>query len=224
MILQILLAEDDLDLADTIIQFMEISDINCDHADNGVSAVNLTETNNYDVIILDVRMPRMNGFTACEKIRESGSDVPILMLTARDTLEDKDLGFHSGADDYLVKPFELKELVMRIRALSKRRSKQSKILRFGNLEINCELKAVRLGDKFLTVTPTGWIILEALAIKYPSVVSKDELERFIWGDEPPDSNSFKVHLYKLRKEIASVSEHNFIETVSGHGFVLNIPK
>lgn len=224
MKLSVLLAEDDVDLADTVICFLESNSVLCDHAENGVEAVNLSSANTYDVIVLDVRMPRLNGFSACQTIRNAGNDTPIMMLTARDTLDDKHQGFTAGADDYLVKPFELKELLMRVNALSKRRSKQGKRHSFGSLEINSELKAVTLEGQVLPLTPTGWKIMEILAMRYPSVVSKGDMERYLWGEELPDTNSLKVHLYKLRKHFASVTGHSYVESVAGHGYVLSLPQ
>jgi len=132
--LKLLLVEDDLDLAQTLIQYLELEDMVCDHASNGIAGLNLARAGHYDILLLDINLPRMNGLTLCQTLREQGDDTPVLMLTARDQLDDKLEGFRAGSDDYLVKPFELQELVARIRALSRRRSGEVRRLRCADLE------------------------------------------------------------------------------------------
>ncbi|MGD9164747.1 MAG: response regulator, partial [Chromatiales bacterium] len=116
-----MLVEDDFDLAATIIDYLEFESIVCDHAYNGTTGLSLAKEHDYNVILLDINIPGMNGFTLCETLRSGGYDTPVLMLTARDSLDDKLAGFNAGTDDYLVKPFEIEELLVRILALSKRR-------------------------------------------------------------------------------------------------------
>lgn len=117
-----LLIEDDYDLANTVIDFLSLEDIECDHASNSVSRLTLIQQNRYDIVLLDLNLPHLDGLQVCEALRKTGADIPVLMLTARDQLKDKLAGFNAGTDDYLVKPFELEELVVRVRALSRRRS------------------------------------------------------------------------------------------------------
>ena len=119
--LQLLLVEDDLDLAKAIVDYLALEDIQCDHAANGLSGLNLIQQGQYDTVILDLNLPKMNGLEVCARLREQGIDVPVLMLTAKDTLDDKLTGFSKGADDYLVKPFAMEELIIRAQVLSRRR-------------------------------------------------------------------------------------------------------
>lgn len=216
----ILLVEDDLDLAATIIDYLEIEEICCDHAANGLIGLQLIEKNNYDVAILDINMPQMNGLTLCKSIRELGSNIPILMLTARDSLPDKLAGFDVGTDDYMVKPFEMLELIARINALSKRQSGQSERFSIADLTVDFKSKVAKRHQRDLKLSPTGWILLEVLLRKSPQVISREQLSRAIWGDETPDSNSLKVHIFKLRQQIDCEGESKLLKTISGQGFTL----
>lgn len=218
--LNALLIEDDLDLASTVIDFLELESIQCDHAANGISGLTLMERGHYDVLLLDLNLPRMDGLTVCEKLRDLGDDTPILMLTARDSLDDKVKGFTAGSDDYLVKPFEMAELVVRIQALSRRKSGQVRRLMYQDLQLELDTKTVSRADTVLKVSPTGLKILEVLMRKAPAVVSRQELENQVWNDEPPDTNALKVHLFNLRKAVDSPFEQALIHTISGHGFAL----
>ncbi|GAA4095674.1 response regulator transcription factor [Zhongshania borealis] len=221
--MNILLVEDDLDLAATVVDFFELESTICDHAANGVAGLNLIQQNDYDAIILDINMPKMNGLSVCASMRQEGIDTPVLMLTARDTLEDKLEGFASGTDDYLVKPFELKELLVRVNALAKRRSGQVEKFHIADLAIDTRLKqAVRNGET-LKLSPTGYKILEALARRSPAPVSREKLIHAVWGDNVPDSNSLKVHLYNLRKLVDQDNNKALIQTIGSQGFALRSP-
>jgi len=221
--LNVLLVEDDLDLAQTVVQYLELEQIRCDHASNGIAGLQLLRSHHYDVLLLDLNLPRLDGLSVCQQLRADGDDTPVLMLTARDRLDDKLEGFRAGTDDYLVKPFELQELVVRITALARRRSGQIQWLRCGDLEMNLSERAVRRGGRLLKLSPTGWRLLEVLLRASPVVVSRQELERALWGDELPDSNSLKVHLFKLRKAIDAPFPTPLLHTVAGHGFALRAP-
>jgi DNA-binding response OmpR family regulator len=218
--LSTLLIEDDLDLAQTVIDYLELESIQCDHASNGLAGLQLLAEQEFDVLLLDLNLPRMDGLTVCEQLRQQGRDIPILMLTARDQITDKLAGFNAGTDDYLVKPFELDELVVRIQALSRRRSGQVQLLRCADLEMNLDTRTVSRGDKLLKLSPTNWRLLETLLRASPNVVSKQKLEQAVWGEETPDSDSLKVHLFHLRKAVDGDVEQKLIHTVTGHGFVL----
>ena len=218
--LNVLLVEDDLDLADTVVQFLELEGINCHHGANGMAGRQLAMQGQYQVLLLDLNLPRLDGLTLCQQLRESGNDTPILMLTARDGLDDKLAGFEAGTDDYLVKPFALQELVVRIEALSRRRSGQVRKLSCGDLEMDLGAKTVTRKNITLKVSPTGWRLLESLLRASPEVVSRQTLEEAIWGDDVPDSNSLKVHIFNLRKIIDSPFSQPLLHTISGHGFVI----
>lgn len=218
--LTVLLVEDDLDLAETVVQFLELEGINCHHAANGMAGLQLAGEGQYHVLLLDLNLPRLDGLTLCQRLRSAGDDTPILMLTARDSLDDKLDGFKAGTDDYLVKPFALKELVVRLKALAKRRSGQVRKLRCGDLEMDLTNKTITRDNITLKVSPIGWRLLESLLRASPEVVSRQTLEEAVWGDDVPDSNSLKVHIFNLRKIIDTPFAEPLLHTVPGHGFVL----
>jgi len=218
--LNVLLVEDDLDLADTVVQFLELEGINCHHGANGMAGLQLAKEGQYQVLILDLNLPRLDGLSLCQQLRASGDDTPILMLTARDALDDKVAGFEAGTDDYLVKPFALKELVVRLEALARRRSGQIRKLACGDLEMDLGAKTLTRKGVNLKVSPTGWRLLEALLRTSPEVISRQKLEDAVWGDDLPDSNSLKVHIFNLRKVIDAPFQEPLLHTVPGHGFVI----
>jgi DNA-binding response OmpR family regulator len=220
MSLTTLLVEDDMDLAASLIDYLELESINCDHAFNGLHGVELALENAYDVILLDIMVPGLDGLGVCEKLRREGVDTPILMLTARDTLDDKVAGFSAGTDDYLVKPFAMKELLFRIRALAKRRSSQAKIFTVEDLEIDLHAHEVRRGGAVIHLTPTEWELIKELVSKSPEIVSRRSLERALWGDDVPESNSLNVHLHKLRQKIDGSASVQLVHTAPGVGVSL----
>lgn len=218
--LTLLLVEDDLDLADTAVQYLELEGIICDHASNGVAGLELMRRGRYDALLLDLNLPRLDGLTLCQRLRAAGDDTPILMLTARDRLDDKIEGFRAGTDDYLVKPFALQELVVRVQALARRRSGQVRRLSCGDLEMNLAERRITRAGQDIRLTPIGWRLLEALLRASPSVVSRQALQEAVWGDDIPDSDSLKVHLHYLRKAIDGPFQRPLLQTVQGHGFAL----
>lgn len=218
--IEILLVEDDIDLASSTADFLALENITCDHAYNGQSGLKLATENSYQVLVLDLMLPRMDGITLCEKLRQQGIDTPILMLTARDTLEDKIAGFRAGTDDYLVKPFAMEELTMRIRSLAVRRSGQVRKLKVGNLTLNLDSRHASRDDVTLKLTPSCWTLLETLMRASPNPVSRKDLEYSLWQDSPPDTNSLKVHMYNLRQQVDKPFDQAMIQTLSQQGFVL----
>ncbi len=219
-----LLVEDTLSLAETVIAFFELEGIDCDYAATGPQGLELALSNEYQTILLDINLPRMNGLEVCEALRHQGVDVPVLMLTARDTLEDKLAGFDAGTDDYLIKPFELSELAARVKALAKRRSAQAQKLAVGPLVMDLSSKTARREGKTLNLSPTGWKLLELLMRESPSVVSRQKMENAIWSDADfPDSDVLKVHLYKLRQQVDKPFSTKLIETVATHGVAIRVP-
>ncbi|PKG40032.1 response regulator transcription factor [Psychromonas sp. Urea-02u-13] len=220
--LNLLLVEDNIDLASGVIDYFSLENIRCDYANNGVSGLNLITENAYQVIILDLGLPQMDGLTLCRNIREQGIDTPVIMLTARDALADKIKGFDAGADDYLVKPFDMDELVVRVRTLSRRRSGQMKSLTIGKLKLNLLDKTVYCDDQLLKLSPTGLKILTLLMSNSPNAVSRNTLIERIWGDASPDSNSLKVHIHHLRKQLDLVQQSELLHTIKGHGFAFRL--
>ena len=228
--LQLLLVEDDMDLANAIVDYLELEDIQCDHAANGLSGFNLIKTNHYDVVILDLNLPKMSGLAICESLRNEGFDVPILMLTAKDTLDDKLTGFAKGADDYLIKPFAMQELIVRTKVLSRRRSGQMTKLNTCGLILDTQQQVILRGNNSLKLSPIGYKILETLMRASPNPVTREKIMQSVWGEEQPDSNSLKVHMFNLRKAIdnsfktddATILPPRLIHTLVGRGFALKM--
>ena len=225
--LQLLLVEDDIDLANAVVDYLELEDIQCDHAANGLSGLNLIKDNNYDVVILDLNLPKMSGLEVCESLRLDGFDVPILMLTAKDTLDDKLIGFAKGADDYLVKPFAMEELIVRTQVLSQRRSGQVRKLSICGLTLETKKQQISRAGITLKLSPTAFKILEVLMRASPNPVNRDKLIQNVWGEDIPDSNSLKVHMFNLRKVVDGNSDNTYkpsnqklVHTLIDHGFVL----
>lgn len=221
--LDVLLVEDDRDLAATVMQYLELEGFRCDHADNGVMALQLGQQHTYDAMLLDLNLPRLDGLSVCQQLRAEGNDVPILMLTARDQLKDKLEGFRAGTDDFLVKPFELQELVVRLLALTRRRSGQVKVLQCADLRMDLTAHEVSRAGAAVKVSPIGWKLLEALLRATPSAVPRQKLEQAIWGEDIPDSNALKVHMHHLRKAIDADTASPLLHTVAGYGFVIREP-
>ena len=217
----VLLVEDSRSLADTVIAYLKLEAIDCDYAETGSQGLELALSNAYEAILLDINLPKMSGLQVCEALRKEGVDVPVLMLTARDTIEDKLAGFDAGTDDYLIKPFEMSELAARVKVLSKRRSGQSQRLSMGPLVLDVARKSASREGQPLNLTPTCWTILELLMRNSPNVVSREKIEAAIWGDEErPDSDTLKVHLYKLRQQVDRPFSTNLIHTIAQHGVAL----
>ncbi len=221
MKLTLLLVEDDIDLASTIVDFFEVENIVCDHAYNGVSGLSLATQNHYDVLILDLNLPGLDGIALCEQLRAQGKDTPVLMLTARDTLADKLAGFGAGTDDYLIKPFEVEELYARVLALSTRKSGQLERLALGKLSLCLRSKTADYEQKPIKLTPTTFTILSLLMREFPHPVSRQRMIQAVWGEDGPDSNSLKVHIFHLRKQLELAGASFSIATEAGFGFVLS---
>lgn len=219
--LNLLLVEDDLDLATAVIDYLELEDMQCDHAGNGVVGLNLIEKNDYQVIILDLNLPQMSGLSVCKTIRDEGIDTPVLMLTAMDSLQDKLNGFSQGADDYLIKPFAMEELIVRVQALSRRRSGQVTLLKVAGICLDLDKKCATLNNQALKLSPTALRILEILLRESPKPVSREKIIQQIWGDDKPESDSLKVHIFNLRKQLDLAGNKNILHTVSGYGFSID---
>lgn len=215
-----LLVEDNLDLAAAVIDYLELDDIQCDHAINGLLGLELIKTNPYDVIILDLNLPKINGLQVCEQLRSQGLDVPVLMLTARDTLADKLEGFSKGADDFLIKPFAMEELIVRAQLLAKRRSGQISRLSVSDLVLDLKQKQAFRAQDPLKLSPITLKILEILMRESPNTVSRKKIMHLVWGDEQPDSNSLKVHIFNLRKQVDGNNTNKLVHTISGGGFAI----
>ena len=219
--IRVLIIEDNPAIVDNITDFLESKGYILDFAMDGIGGIHLALTQAYDVIVLDLKLPGMDGITLCRKLRrEADRQVPVIMLTARDTLDDKLLGFESGADDYLVKPFALKELEARIKALAKRQSVEAKVLTVGDLRLDLRSYEVTRQERVIELNNTCISILKLLMEASPNVVTRQEIENSLWGDMPPGSDVLRSHVYTLRKKIDKPFGHAMIETVHGVGFKL----
>ena len=222
---RVLIVEDDLDIAQNIADYLEESGHLVDFAQDGISGMHLALTQEFDVIILDVMLPGMDGLNFCSKLRkESNKSTPVLMLTARDTLKDKIAGFNAGADDYLVKPFALEELAVRLEALTRRRlSIPGTQLQVADLSLDMGQMVVSRSGKQIILNKTCFKILVLLMQASPNVVSRQDLEFALWGDMPPGSDALRSHIYALRKAVDKQSDISLLETVHGMGYRLVAP-
>ena len=219
----VLVIEDHRDIAEMVVEFLQDLGYTVDYAADGVSGLHLGIENTYNAIVLDLMLPGIDGLDVCRRLRrEARSDVPVLMLTARDTLSDKLAGFDNGADDYLVKPFDLEELQARLGALIRRnkRAVASEILTVGDLSLDLQTLRVRRNGQELAVTPIGLKILQLLMRESPRVVGRGKIEQEIWGDLPPDSDALRSHMYSLRKAVDKPFARPLIHTVHSAGFRL----
>jgi DNA-binding response OmpR family regulator len=219
----LLLIEDNHDIAEMVTAYLERRGYNIDYAADGLTGLHLAVTNSYDAIILDLMLPGLDGLKLCQKVRtEARCDVPILMLTARDTLGDKVHGLDAGADDYVIKPFAIQELEARVRALIRRRRGHvaPEILRVADLSVDVATLKVERSGKNVNLTPIGLKILTVLMRASPRVLSRRELERQVWGDIMPDSDTLRSHLYNLRKAIDKPFATPLLHTLPGKGYQL----
>lgn len=224
--MRVLIIEDNADLAANVYDFLEAKGYTVDAAADGVTGLHLAVAHDFDVIVLDLMLPGIDGLTVCRKLREdAGKTTPILMLTAKDTLEDKLKGFNSGADDYLVKPFALPELEARLLALSRRSAvhKSSQVLKVADLTLDPKTLQVRRGGQAIVLTPIALTILELLMRKSPQVVSRSDIEHAVWGENPPDSDALRSHMHTLRVAVDHPFSKSLIHTVHGKGFRLADP-
>ncbi len=221
----ILIIEDNPDLIANLYDFFEPRGHIVDTAYNGNSGLELVLQNSYDIVVLDLMLPDMDGLEVCSELRAQGCNLPILMLTARDTLHDKLRGFSSGADDYLVKPFALQELEVRLQALVRRnQGKVSKsLLCIADLKFNPATLEVSRGGQKITLPPIPLKILQLLMRQSPSVVSRREIERHIWGEDLPETDSLRAHLHTLRNLIDKPFSKQLLQTVRGMGYCLTEP-
>jgi len=223
--LRILIVEDNIDIAENIGDYLEIQGHVTDFAMDGISGLHLALTQDFDAIILDVMLPGMDGLTFCRKLREEAENViPVLMLTARDTLSDKLEGFDAGADDYLIKPFELEELSARLQALIRRSDHtKKKSLRVGDLELDLGKRQVQREGRTIELNRACLKILVLLMQASPNVVSRQEIEHMLWRDMPPGSDVLRSHIYSLRQAIDKPYKYPLIKTVHGIGYKMVAP-
>lgn len=223
--MKILLIEDHIQLANQLVEFLSGHGWVVEHVAKGQLGIQLALEQEYDLVILDLGLPDMDGTEVCRQIKtKSQVNVPILMLTARDAFNDKVTGFDVGADEYLTKPYDLRELALRCQVLTRRRSLfQQQTITLGPLELDLnESKAYR-EQQALTLNKTTFTILKVLAEAHPKPVSRSRLIFELWGDEPPETDALKSHIYNLRVALDKSFETALLKTVTSVGYKLELP-
>lgn len=219
---KVLLVEDNREVAGILFDYFECEGMELDYADNGELGLQLALEGAFDLILLDLMLPRMDGLTVCNKLREAGVNTPVLMLTALDNREDMLKGFKHGADDYLTKPFDLEILEARIQALIKRYRGQvaSTVLQFSSLRIDQKTRQAFREDKLLALNPTTYTILELLCQKAPEVVTRQELSEKLWQESEPNNDVLRSHIYQLRNQLDKPFARPMLTTIPKIGFRL----
>lgn len=222
--MRILLVEDEPDVARMLSKGLREQSYAVDVAADGDAATYQAEINDYDLVILDVMLPRKDGFDVCREMRQAGSGVPVLMLTARDDVQDRIKGLDSGADDYLIKPFDFHELLARARALLRRGSSlQPEVIEVADMKINIRSHEVRRAGNIVELTAKEYALLEYLARQQGQVVSRSAIAEHVW-DENFDSfsNLIEVYIQRLRRKIDDGCELKLIRTLRGEGYMLAV--
>jgi DNA-binding response OmpR family regulator len=219
--MHVLVIEDNPDLAANVCDFLEAKGHSTDAAGDGITGLHLAVTHDYDAIVLDVMLPGMDGISLCHRLREEARrDTPVLMLTARDALDDRVAGLECGADDYVIKPFALRELEARLKALARRAhgAASAAVLRVADLEFDPALMQVRRAGRLISLPPIPLKLLETLMRAAPRVVKREELERAVWGDQLPDSDVLRAHMHVLRNAVEPNDAVSLIHTLRGIGY------
>ena len=218
--IRVLVVEDNRDICANMAAYLEKRGYIMDFCHDGLSALHVALANPFDIIVLDLKLPGLDGLRFCQKLRsEARVETPVLMLTARDTLDDKLKGFAAGADDYLVKPFALQELDVRLRALYKRSHRcADNLLAVGDLTMDRSTRQVHRAGRQVCLNPAGMKLLQRLMEEAPSVVARDDLETLLWADERPDGDALRSHMYKLRQAVDRPFDSPLIHTVHRIGY------
>lgn len=223
--MKILVIEDDLFLSDALAEILKKNKYSVDLAQDGQFGYECALSATYDLIILDVMLPKKDGLAVLRDLRKEGLSTPVLMLTAKGTLDDKVLGLDSGADDYLTKPFESKELLARVRVLCRRSQGQYNpdILTVGNLSINPAALQISTEGEHFTLTPKEFQVLELLTRNLGTIVAKNTFIEKIWGfDSEAEDNQVEIYISFLRKKLQHLQADCAIKTVRGMGYVLKV--
>ena len=211
----VLLVEDEVPLAKLVCEYLEDEGFETDHAVKGQQALQLIENQTFDVIILDINLPDISGFELCTQLRKQGINTPIIMLTARHSLDDKTQGFLAGTDDYLVKPFAMQELVMRLHALQQRANRSDKIQR-GKLQLEVSQHKAFIIDNDtsheIVLTPDEWRLLLLLS-RENKVVSREKILQHLWPDDNGTDDGLKMLIFRLRKALKKTLEDTPLTSV-----------
>ncbi|MFC3542417.1 MULTISPECIES: response regulator transcription factor [Nonomuraea] len=223
---RLLVVDDEPALREALQSSLEFEGYKVTTADDGQEALDELAGSPYDAVLLDVMMPRLDGLTACRRLRAGGNHIPVLMLTARDAVGDRVSGLDAGADDYLVKPFELDELLARVRALLRRGALSGPnapgdALSFADLRMDPVTREVTRGARRLDLTRTEYLLMELFLTHPRQVLTRDQILAEVWGfDFEPTSNSLDVYVMYLRRKTEAGGEPRVIQTVRGVGYVL----
>jgi len=221
--MRVLLVEDDSRIANFVAKGLRENAYAVDIAEDGEEAAYMASINPYDLFVLDVNLPRKDGFEVCHELRENGNTKPVLMLTARDAIDDRISGLDIGADDYLTKPFEFRELLARLRALSRRQSefRPPKIV-IADLEVDTISQTVRRAGQPIDLTAKEYSLIEFLAMNKGRVVGREEISEHVWDETfDPFSNLIEVYIKRLRKKLDENFEKQLIHTRRGVGYILD---
>ena len=220
--MRILVIEDQPEILQNIADYLELQGYLVDCAYDGLGGLHLAITQPFDLIILDLMLPGMDGITLCQKLRQDARvNTPVIMLTARDSVDDKLTGFRAGADDYLVKPFSLPELHARVEAVLRRgQAGMHNMLNVGDLSYDMDNLEVSRQGVLLKLSPIGLKLLEHLMKASPHVVKREALEELLWGDHMPGSDSLRSHIHTLRQTIDKPFSSPLLHTVHGIGYCL----
>lgn len=220
--MRLLIVEDQPNVANYIKRALEEQGYAVDVARTGQEALDWAEVVAFDLIVLDVMLPEVDGITVCRRLRRQGNPAAILMLTARDTVDDRVMGLDAGADDYLVKPFELKELLARLRALARRHTGRTSILKVANLTLDPRTRVVMRGNGVIKLTAKEYAVLECLMREPHCVLTRTEIAESIWNyDVYNQSNVVDVYIRNLRRKIDDPFDLKLIHTVRGAGYRLS---
>ncbi|GGB49057.1 DNA-binding response regulator [Oceanisphaera marina] len=221
--MRILVVEDNPDILVNIVDYLTLKHCVVDALYNGTAALNQIRQQEYDLLVLDLSLPGLDGLALCAQLRAEQNPLPVVMLTARDTLDDKLGGFEVGADDYLVKPFALPELWSRIQAVLKRSQKQQvRQLKVADVTLDLDLRQACRDGQAVSLNPKCLKLLEILMRHSPHVVSRETLIDQLWADDPPDSDGLKSHIYLLRSQLDKPFERALLHTVHGQGYRLAV--
>jgi two-component system OmpR family response regulator len=220
--MRVLVVEDDRRLGRALLRGLREAGLRADTVTTGDDALSAVASASYDVIVLDVMLPGgRDGFSVCSELREQGVSTPVLMLTARDSVDDRVRGLEAGADDYLVKPFAFRELVARIRAVTRRHTPRSSVVEVGELRLDNAAWTVTLAGQPVALTPKEFAILELLMHNAGRLLSRVQIEEHVWeSDLHTESNLLEVYIARLRRKLGAVGATDLITTIRGAGYRL----
>lgn len=223
--MRLLVVEDDVEIAEQVARTLGKEGYSVDVIHDGDEAPDAVSLNTYGLVVLDVMLPGMNGWAICRELRHRRETVPILMLTARDSVDDRVRGLEDGADDYLVKPFDARELLARVRALLRRdKVVRTGVIRVGDLEVDSKARKVSRAGQEIRLTPREYSLLEALARNAGRTLTREVILESVWDSEENTENAVNFHVTSLRKKIDAGFETKLIHTVHGFGYVLRSPE